>query len=280
MVPYFEQPTLRLGPVTLHAFGALVAAGVAVGYAVALRRARSEGLDVRTAEAAMARALVWGFVAAHLFAVLAYFPGELRRDPAILLRFWEELSSFGGVFGGAVALGWYLRRQRLDPPTRLAYADVLAYAFPFAWTLGRLACTVAHDHPGRITTFPLAVSLESAAARLYIRGVYAGAGLGAALPGEPALARMGFHDLGWYEFLYLAFFVAPLFLWMGRRRRSPGFFLAALILVYAPVRFALDFLRVGDARYFGLTPAQYAAVLSLLLVPMILGKRPASPAAA
>ena len=31
-------------------------------------------------------------------------------------------------------------------------------------------------------------------------------------------------------------------------------------LLYAPLRFALDFLRVDNARYAGLTPAQYVMV--------------------
>jgi hypothetical protein len=56
----------------------------------------------------------------------------------------------------------------------------------------------------------------------------------------------------------------PAVLLLGRRARTPGFFLAAFILLYMPVRFALDFLRVADARYAGLTPAQWAALAALL----------------
>ena len=266
MIPYFEQPSLRLGPVTVHAFGALVATAVVVGYSLAVRRSKRGGLAAEVTENLLLWGLLGGFAVAHVFAVLLYFPGDLRRNPLILLRFWEDLSSFGGFFGGALAIALYFRTRHpgLDRRTRRAYLDAVAYSFPFAWIFGRFACTVAHDHPGRITRFPLAVSLASPSARGYLRGVYESAGLGASLPADPVLATMGFHDLGWYEFLYTVAVLVPVFLLLDRRPRPPGFFLAALVLLYAPVRFALDFLRVSDARYFGLTPAQYSAILALL----------------
>ncbi|MGB8329610.1 MAG: prolipoprotein diacylglyceryl transferase family protein, partial [Polyangiales bacterium] len=74
------------------------------------------------------------------------------------------------------------------------------------------------------------------------------------------------HDLGLYEMLYAALIIV-LFLWLEHRSRRPvGFYCALLPLVYAPVRFLLDFLRAtplegGDARYAGLTPAQWSSVL-------------------
>ena len=44
-----------------------------------------------------------------------------------------------------------------------------------------------------------------------------------------------------------------------------GFYCVLLPLVYAPVRFFLDFLRAtplegGDVRYAGLTPAQWSSI--------------------
>lgn len=271
MIPYFEQPSVRVGPLTIHAFGALVAAAVVVGYTVAMRRSRRAGLPPDVTESVLLWGLIAGFVAAHVFAVFVYFPADLRRDPLVLLRFWEDLSSFGGFFGGALGIALYfrLRRPGLGSSVRRTYLDALAFAFPFAWIFGRLACTVAHDHPGRLTRFPLAVSLASPAARDYIRSVYEAAGLGPSLPPDRLLAGMGFHDLGWYEFLYTVLVMTPAFLLFDRRPRRPGFFVAALIVIYAPVRFALDFLRVSDARYFGLTPAQYSALVALALLAIV-----------
>ncbi|MGZ8463727.1 MAG: hypothetical protein ACXWWT_12930, partial [Candidatus Deferrimicrobiaceae bacterium] len=46
--------------------------------------------------------------------------------------------------------------------------------------------------------------------------------------------------------------------------RPAPFFLVVFPLFYVPARFFLDFLRISDARYFGLTPAQYAGIAVFL----------------
>lgn len=266
MIPYFRQPQLPLGPVTLHAFGALVAAAVIAGSELAVRRCRKQGLDPQVCLDLVLYAVVAGFVGAHLYSVLAYYPREALRDPIILLKVWENISSFGGFVGGLTGIALYFRRKgrAMDRTTRLRYLDAIAFAMPFAWAIGRLACTTAHDHPGTVTTFPLGVSLAGDEARAFITSVYRDAGRLAELPPWNALGRLAFHDLGWYEFLITALGLVPAFLWLDRRTRPPGFFAAAFVLLYAPVRFLLDFLRMADARYFGLTPGQYAALAFFL----------------
>ncbi|MGE5190291.1 MAG: prolipoprotein diacylglyceryl transferase family protein [Gemmatimonadota bacterium] len=265
MIPYFQQPTLSLGPVTLHAFGALAGAALLAGSALVVRRCRTSGLDPAVGGDLAVYAIVAGFVVAHLYSQLAYFPRELLDDPLRLFKLWENISSFGGFVGGVAGIWLFFRTRARDlsREERWRYLDAVAFALPFAWAIGRLGCTVAHDHPGTVTTFPLAVSLSTPAARAYIASYYDAAGRLADLPPAARLARMGFHDLGWYEFLYTLLAIVPAFLALDRRPRRPGFFAAAFVFLYVPVRFALDFLRLADARYFGLTPAQYAAIAGL-----------------
>jgi phosphatidylglycerol:prolipoprotein diacylglycerol transferase len=262
MIPYYPQPHYNLfGPVTVHAFGALVAAAVITGWNKVVTRCRRKGLAPERCEDLLVYVFCTGFLVAHLYSVLAYFPQEAWKDPLILLKVWENISSAGGILGGVLGLWIYFRfkGREVRPDERLAYLDAIAYAFPFAWAVGRLGCTVAHDHPGVVTSFPLAVSLKTAEARAYIMSVYQGAGRLAELPPAATLRDLGFHDLGWYEFLYTLLVIVPLFLLFDRKPRRPGFFVAAFLLLYVPVRFILDFLRLSDARYYGLTPGQYAA---------------------
>lgn len=263
MIPYFRQPSLHLfGPVTIHAFGFLVAVAVIVGSKLALMRCESRKLDRDVCSDLIFYALVAGFLVAHVYSVLAYFPRQAIEDPLHLLKFWENISSFGGMVGGVLGI-WIFFRFRapgLDARTRWEYLDIIAFAFPFAWAIGRLACTTAHDHPGTLTTFPLGVSLKTPEARAYITAVYRDAGRLAELPGPSELARTAFHDLGWYEFLYTLLAIVPAFLLLDRRSRPPGFYVIVFLLLYVPARFGLDFLRLSDARYFGLTPGQYAGL--------------------
>jgi phosphatidylglycerol:prolipoprotein diacylglycerol transferase len=272
-IPYFEQPSLSIGPLTVHAFGVIVAASVLIGLELGKRRFQRVGLDTAVGERMGWWLIIGGFLGAHLFAVLFYFPRELARDPLKLLRIWDDISSFGGILGGALAL-WLFFRYRtpeLDARARWAYVDVAGYVFPISLMIGRLGCTLAHDHPGTVTSFPLAVSLRSADAQSYIERVYANAARAAELPGPETLMHMGFHDLGWYEFLYLAAVVVPVILVRARRSAvaEPGHALTMFLVLYMPVRFALDFLRVSDARYSGFTPAQWAVLAVIAVLPGI-----------
>jgi phosphatidylglycerol:prolipoprotein diacylglycerol transferase len=56
--------------------------------------------------------------------------------------------------------------------------------------------------------------------------------------------------------------IAGLFALTWRKKLPTGSYIAAVALAYAPVRFAMDFLRLrdgeaSDPRYFHLTPAQW-----------------------
>lgn len=234
MIPHFDQPILEFGPLRVSAFSGLVLLAVVVGVLVLRRRARHEGIDPGVAERLVWWVLAGGFLGAHLVDRLAYFPTETLEDPWSLLRFWEGLSAFGGFLGAVLALALYLRRANLRPHTR-RYIDAIAYAFPFGWVVGRLGCFVAFDHPGRPTG-------------LFFGQEYA-----------DGVVR---HNLGLEEALY-TMLIAALFLGLGRRPRRAGLYTGLLALLYAPGRFLLDFLRVGDALYLGLTPAQWGSFLLL-----------------
>lgn len=277
MIPYFPQPGYHLfGPVTVHAFGAIVAAAIIVGWRMAVARARRKGLDPQIIEDLLLYVLLSGFVVAHLYSVLAYFPREAMENPLLLLKFWEDISSFGGFVGGLLGVWIFFRfkARNVGAADRWRYMDVIAYVFPFAWAIGRVACTVAHDHPGTVTTFPLGISLTSPEAQSYISFFYQEAGRLAELPPRAELARMAFHDLGWYEFLYMAFLMIPAFLVLDRNPRPTPFFLIVFPLFYVPARFLLDFLRISDARYFGLTPAQYAGIAVFLAAVILMVRMP------
>jgi phosphatidylglycerol:prolipoprotein diacylglycerol transferase len=277
MIPYFPQPGFHLfGPVTIHAFGAIVAVALIVGWQMAVARCRMKGLDPEIMDVLLLYVVLSGFVVAHLYSVLAYFPREAMEDPLLLLKFWEDISSFGGFAGGLLGVWLYFRFKARDVGAgdRWRYLDAIAFVFPFAWAIGRVACSVAHDHPGVVTTFPLGISLKSPEAQAYIASFYRQAGRLTELPPSAELAKMAFHDLGWYEFLYTAFLMVPAFLVLDRKPRPPAFFLIAFPLLYVPARFFLDFLRIGDARYFGLTPGQYAGFAVFLASVFLMVRMP------
>lgn len=265
MLPYFEQPAWNLGPITIYAFGVAVAMAVWFGLTAGQRRFERAALDSVIGQRLGAWMLVGGLAGAHLFSVLLYFPSKLRDNPWHLLRVWEDISSFGGMLGGFIgALAFFaFHLSEINWRTKLAYLDAVVFVFPSALAIGRIGCALAHDHPGVVTGFPLAISLQTQAARDYLHGLYDTAGL----PFPSGTETMGFHDLGLYEFLFLGLVVVPAFMYWNRRPRSPGFYLFAFSALYFPVRFGFDMLRIADTRYVGLTPAQWGAALVMVALP-------------
>jgi phosphatidylglycerol:prolipoprotein diacylglycerol transferase len=232
VIPYIEIPPLRLGDwVVAQPFGLLVAIGCVVGWFVTLREARLRGLDQKVAEGAAMWAILLGFPIGTLFDLVFYYPEVLLNDPAAVLRIWGYMSSYGGFIGGAIGVIGYLvlRRQPV-----LAYCDCIIVGLAFGWFFGRLGCTIVHDHPGAPTTFPLGVRY-------------------------PDTVR---HDLGFYEWLFTIGLLILLHV-IPRHRLAPGMTLGIVCIVYAPVRFGFDFLRVEDRLYLGFTPAQFASLALL-----------------
>ena len=235
MIPYVTLPTVDLWGLELRPFFVLVVLGIVVGVLVYDRICRKGGvIDPKVALHLPELCLLGGFVGAHLVHVLFYHPELMNDDPWVLFKIWGGFSSIGGFLGGSVAGVVYLllKKQGIR-----AYGDRMLFSLCIGWIFGRTGCAVTHDHPGKLSDFPLAVAF-------------------------PGGAR---HDLGLYELLLTLCIVAVLMVLASKPRRA-GSFMAAILLIYSPVRFLFDFLRaedgrLADSRYFGLTPAQYGMIL-------------------
>ena len=253
MIPWFVVPALHLGPLALQPFGILAAAGILLASHLLVRESVRRGLPPRPIEKAASWALFGGLVGGHLVHVLLYHPEELRQGGVLqLLKVWDGLSSTGGVVGGLIAILLFFRSQHLR---FRQYADVFALAVAPGWMVARLGCFSVHDHPGVLTSFPLAVAFAGGAR----------------------------HDLGLYDAMALAVFSLVLYT-LDRRGALQGRLLPLLAVLYGSSRFLLDFLRATDlpyvdARYLGLTPAQFASLAALAwgLDRLIRGRREPAP---
>ena len=261
LIPYIKIPEVPLPfpkPVdSIKPFGVLVATGVYIGAAVAVRHARRRGLDVNKMNSFILWVVGLGFVGAHMFDAVFYTPDRLAQDPLYIIKIWAGLSSYGGFFGailGALAFK-YVKKENVLP-----LVDTVCSAFPLAWVFGRAGCASVHDHPGRETTSWLGV-------QYFHVDVHNPDKWGLLFD---SMQTKGRFDLGFIEFaLTIPLAITFLVLW-ARKPRGYGFYAGWQCIFYAPVRFVLDFLRVeapgggiheADLRYAGLTPAQWACFL-------------------
>lgn len=274
MIPYIHVPDLKIGPLTLHPFGLLVATGVIIGTWLATKRARERGLEIDKLNSFITWMLVAGFMGGHMLDEIFYHPAELVKRPWSIFFLWEGLSSFGGFAGALIGIVLWkyfeaipilhtplftlskFKRRPVAMPI-LPFADLILSVFPVAWIFGRSGCSVVHDHPGmraepgtllavaygrwdpdKVTHLPLGIELRHGNAPQF--------------------------DLGTLELMF-TILLAGLLALTWRRKLATGAYVAATALAYAPVRFAMDFLRIrdgeaADPRYGGLTPAQWACV--------------------
>jgi len=235
--------------VAFNTFGALVGAGTVLGMLLVLWCTYYNKLEQDVTLDMVMYSIPGGFFFAHVLNDLFYVPGKIWKDPMSIFRVWEGLSSYGGMIGGlAIAfLVLKLRKARILP-----YSDVLIFGFIFGFMLGRLGCTIAFDHPGYATSFFMAMKDPQGVLR---------------------------HNLGLYEFIaFIGIFLTMLF--VNRKSVPEGTITGLFFVIYAPLRFSLDFLRLppstkgigkmGDIRYFGLTPGQYFSIVGLFLGLVVL----------
>lgn len=242
MFPYIEHPSLDVGFYELQAFPILAGLAIVVQFQLVAQRAPSRGFDRWTTSVLLGWAIFLGLVGAHVFDLVAYYPEKLVRQPLELFRIWSSLSSFGGIVGGLLGLYVVMKRKGMSAADMTRFVDCLIFALPFTLALGRAGCALQHDHIGIASSHWLAVRF----------------------PDGPRF------DLGLLECLYMVA-MAGVFLALDRRRRPDGFFIGLFFALYGPVRFSLDVLRTGDARYLGWTPGQYLSLLATLVGLAILG---------
>lgn len=234
MLPYFSFTSISFGPIALHVWGMLVAVGFFVGTLMAGWMAKRQGLKPSVIYDLAPWLTIAGMIGGRLGHVFFYEPAYFLQNPLEIFAIWNGgLSVYGGIFA-CIAFGiWYLRRKQVDV---YRYADALVFGLPFGKVFGRLGCFFIHDHPGTLTHFFLGVKYPNGEVR---------------------------HDLGLYLAIN-AFFLSLLFLWLARKDRSVGTYIAVFALWYGAARFFLDFFRIIDVRYAGLTPGQYFSLLLFL----------------
>lgn len=270
-------PFFQLGELfgRIQWFGLIVAAGVLIGASILRRYGEWHGVSDDHIRGITGWITLTGFIGAHVFDVLMYqgdknwfeFTGDVSlatlwhpNQWPLIIKLWDGISSYGGFVGGAMGFFFYVWWKR--QPARL-FADVAVIGLLPAFSIGRIGCTVVSDHIGAwvdpnawyafaAQNYPVKLNME-AVQNLVATHPH---------PGPTILAW----NLGLIEFLYLIP-VNALLLWIAFRpqKRMPAGFLVVLAgVLYAPVRFFLDFLRpeMSDPRHFGLTFAQWASMLA------------------
>jgi phosphatidylglycerol---prolipoprotein diacylglyceryl transferase len=255
-------PFLHLGPLTIPTFGLMVATGLLVAAYVLqadFNRRREQLSNYRSNKTASGKgaqdegfliigvAGLAGLLGARLYHVLET-PRELIADPSMLIsRF--GFAWFGGFLGGFVALAILARRFRIP---LLEFVDLCSPAAAIGYAIGRIGCLLSGDGDyGVPTTLPWGMGFPN--------GVV------------PTMERV--HPTPLYEFFI--WLVIAAFLWqLGKKSlsgvRPSGEVFCGYLILTGVARFLIEFIRINPRSFYGLSNAQAASLLSIVVGAVLL----------
>jgi phosphatidylglycerol:prolipoprotein diacylglycerol transferase len=265
---------LHFGPLTLKAYGAMMALGFAAAWFAMVRLGRGSHRNADYLASLCVWLMLAGLAGARLAYVAEHWTAEFAGHPWRVVRIDQGgVMFYGGVAGATLALLLFVRRrgERL-----LEVADLVLAALPLGHAFGRLGCFLHGCCHGRVSPGPLAVAFPAGSPAWEVQ-CQAGLVAPTALRSLPVVPTQLFEAAA-----NLLLFVVLAFLYPRLRQRS-GVVAALYFLFYPAIRFAIEPYR-GDLRLpVGPFSVGQAASLALfgfgvLLLALRLRRRPEPPA--
>lgn len=241
---------LKLGPFSLYSYGAMIALGFLAASWLAVRRARSIGLDPARIQSVALAALFFGILGGRAAYIALNWP-VYRGDWLEMIRLDHGgLVFYGGFAAGLAAAVWMIRRKGLPFwPT----VDLLVPLLVLAHAFGRIGCFLNGCCYGKPASVPWAVVFP-----------------------QEGIPR---HPTQLYEaaFLFLLFLVLSKIALSTRGKQSrfkPRSLLWVYGLAYGLWRFFVEFLREDNpVVWAGLTVFQLASIPLILVSGTFLMRR-------
>lgn len=230
-IPSPSSGELDIGPLSIHAYGLMIALGVIAAVWLLGRRLEASGAGTREdAGAISVWAVVAGVIGARVYHVVTdwqLFENDLGRIPQI----WRGgLGIPGGILFGTLAAMWAFKRRGIAPVVGISAA---APTLPLAQAIGRWGNWWNQELFGKPTDLPWGLELSP----------------GKVPVGYPV--NTTFHPTFLYESLW-NFALCGFLLWIDRRYRLRAGRLFLIYLVgYATGRFWVESLRIDPAHTFG-----------------------------
>ncbi|MFB3880536.1 MAG: prolipoprotein diacylglyceryl transferase [Armatimonadota bacterium] len=237
------HPTLfTIGPLHVHSYGTLLMLGFLAGVALSWREARRLGLKPDTAIDLGVWALIAGVVGARVVFVAMNWR-DYSAHPVEALYVWSEggLSFHGGLLGGVVAALLFARHRSLSFWT---IADMVTPGLALGYGIARFGCLLNGCCYGAPTQLPWGVRFP--------------------LYPDSEIATAPSHPTQIYSALGSFAILATLMVVRGRLRAPGQLFLLYLVL-YAPLRAAVEVLRRGWTAQVTLDGVTQAQVVSAVI---------------
>ncbi len=226
----------HIGPVTVYGYGLMIAIGVITCVLVAMRRAKTYGVDPDILFNAAFIGIVFGIIGAKLMYWITILP-EIIENPRLLLDLTGGFVVYGGLVMGILAAVIYLKIRKETVFDKL---DLAVASIALAQGFGRIGCFLAGCCYGKVAPDGAWYAV------VFPNGAEAPAGIG--LYPTQLMSSC---------FNFLLFF----FLWfMTDRVRFRGAIVSLYMMIYSVARFFIEFIRTEPKTVGSLTTAQFTAI--------------------
>lgn len=216
---------IRIGPVTVHTYGFMMALGVATALWFFFIQSKKQDLPASKLVDMAFYTIIISLIGAKVVLLVGNF-SHYVNNPSKLF----SLARSGGVFQGGLAAGilfaaWFLNRHKIP---KWKVSDIIAPTLALGHTFGRLGCLSAGCCFGRECTVPWGVTFSNEKAN--------------ALTGIPlGITR---HPVQIYEAVLNFLNFLFLFLLL-RKKKFDGQIFSLYIINYSVIRYITEFYR-GD----------------------------------
>lgn len=215
----------KIGPLTIHTYGVLLASAFFLCLALAVRQGKKEGiLPERIVDLGL-YLLIAAIAGARLFYILFINPGYYIEHPLNIFKIWEGgLVFYGGLLLGIITGIYYIKKKNL-PLWKVA--DIFAPPAAIALAVGRLGCFSAGCCYGRPADLPWAVTFRD--------------------PDSLARLNIPLHPTQLYESLGgLLMFL--LLIIMKKKKSFDGQLFWSFVFLYSIIRFIIEFFRGSEIK--------------------------------
>lgn len=142
-------------PIPIYAYGVMLGSSMVLGWFLAMRFAKQDGIPTDHAGALYMWTAVWSIIGARLLYVITN-PSAFVADPIEIVRLNNGgLVAYGGMIGGFLA-SWYGCRRRGIP--LLQWADVAAPPVVIGTAVTRVGCLLYGCDYGARSSLPWSIS--------------------------------------------------------------------------------------------------------------------------
>ena len=246
--------TISVFGLKISLYGILVAVGVLLGYLLAIRNAKKEGLPLKSVDNTFLLAIVFGLIGSRL--AYAFEHTEEFKSIVDFFAIWKGgVSFYGGLIGGII--GVILGIKIYNLPIWKS-ADVASVSLPLAHFFGRLGCTSAGCCYGKPFVYANSneVGIHFTDKFPFFYVVFPKGSV--APPFTPLYPTQIMEAIGNLLIFLIVFYAF-------KRKPFDGFVFSLYLLLYGSLRFTLEFYRgvTPPIAGIGLTWNQ---VVSLMLI--------------